>query len=385
MPAKKKKAEDKQDKIASIVAAINKERGDGTVFSAGSDSRVQVQRFSSGHPDLDDALGGGWPKARIIELYGAESGGKSTTCFHAIASHQAEFPDEPCAILDTENSMDAQYAADVGVDVDSLIIHQQDPESGAAEELLNVLKTMIIHGVKMIVVDSVAGLVSQTESSGEFGDQHMALQARLMSKALKEITSLAGKHDCTIFFTNQLREKIGVMFGDKKTTSGGNALKFYASVRVNIVKIKSKEEVQKIDGEEVVVSSRSRLTVQKSKVSPPLKSAEVCITFGWGFDLEAGVLEKALKRGIITRKGSWFSMDGEQIGQGSAKVLELLRSDASLLQNISDRLKESTALEVETEEPEEPAKRGKVFDKIVEKMEVGNEDESVEESSVESC
>jgi len=331
---REKKRVERLKKVGQICTAINNGKfggpnKDACLFFGGAEVK-SVERFPSGAKTLDWALGGGWPLGRICEVYGPEGGGKSTLCLHAIAEFQRAYPDVNVAIIDSEFSFDVDYAKALGVDVDILIIHQ--PESG--EQALNVLEQLVYQGVRLIVVDSVAALVPQAELDGEIGDAHVATQARLMSQALKKLVGVVGRSEACILFTNQVREKIGVTWGKRTTEPGGRALKFYASCRVDVVAI-GKE----VEGEEVV-SNRIKATVTKNKVAPPFREAHFVITFGHGIDQIAALLSEAIDRKVIKKKGAWFSMGNEQLGQGRANVLNRLREDAGFRQKLEEKLAE---------------------------------------------
>jgi recombination protein RecA len=339
--AKVKEVKDERaERIARICGAINKssfggENGDAVMWLGSRDALV-LERFSSGEPGLDDALGGGWPKGRFIEIFGPESGGKTTLTLHAIAEFQKKYPNEDCALIDTEYTFDEWYAQRLGVNTKYLIVHQPD----AGEQALNVLEMLIKQGVAMIIVDSVAALTTRAELEGDIGDTHVGEQARLMSQALRRLTMEAGKHGATVLWTNQMRDKIGVTWGDKTTTPAGRALKHYASVRVHIVAIGKVKE--KVKGEDVVVSTKNKASVKKNKTAPPFKVAEFCISFGHGIDRVAGILDNAIAFKVVKKSGAWFSFNGVdasgntglQLGQGRAQTLVLLRKDAELLGRI---------------------------------------------------
>ena len=307
----------REGRIKKICAAVNSGQFGGAnkdalqYFGGGVDRRVR--RFSSGHPSIDDALGGGWPIGRVIEVYGPESGGKTTACLHAVAEHQMAFPDEDIAFIDVEHSLDQEYAEALGVDLEPLMICQ--PESG--EQAVNVLRQLIALGVKLIVVDSVAALTTTNEMGGDIGDDHMAERARLMNRTLRMITADAGKRGCTVFFTNQIYEKIGVTYGEKTTTPGGRALKFYASVRAEIRRIGSEKESAADDAD--VVGAKTKFTVKKNKTAPPFRVATITLTFGVGFDRVIGVLDAAVDAKVVQKRGSWFSFGDEQIGRASCR------------------------------------------------------------------
>ena len=334
-PKKSTTNNDIEARLEKISANINKTAYGGEHHDAvswiGSSKSTDLERFSSGDPGLDEALGGGWPKGRFIELYGEPSSGKSTLTLQAIAEHQKKYPDEICALIDTEYTFDCHYAENIGVDVKHLLTLQ--PESG--RQALNVLNMMILNGVKLIVVDSVAALATDAELEGDIGDTHVAEQARLMSQSLRLITISAGQNNATVFWTNQVREKVGGLgYGDKTTTPAGKALKHYASIRAQIVTIGKNKE--KINGEDVVVSTKTRVNVQKNKTSAPFKTAEFSISFGWGIDRVAGIFDKALEKGVVTKSGNTFMFGEEKIEVGRQKAMDKLRSDKALCDRIND-------------------------------------------------
>lgn len=340
---------EREQRLKLICDTINKTAFGGSNKDAltylGSRDSIQMERWSSGDPGLDDALGGGWPRGRFIELFGPESGGKSTLVLHAIAEFQSKYPQEDCALIDTEFSFDEFYARRIGVDTKFLMVHQ--PDSG--EQALNILKLLIQNGVKLIAVDSVAALTTKAELEGDIGDQHIGQQARLMSGALRQLAAEAGRHDATVFWTNQVRDKIGVMWGDRTTTPAGRALPHYASIRCNISAIGKVRE--KVKGEDVVVSSKNKVTVRKNKTAAPFKTAEFCISFGYGIDAVAGILDSAIEHKIIIKKGAWFSFKGDKdnIGQGRAGVLKRLRKEKDLFDEVKSKLSEARKAGIEAE------------------------------------
>ncbi len=325
------------ERIRKICATVNSGDFGGENKDAitwlGSREMVRIERWSSGDNELDWALGGGWPKGRFIELYGPESGGKTTILLHAIAGHQMSYPEEECALIDTEFAFDEEYAMNLGVQTKYLIVHQ--PESG--EQALNVLRQLIQLGVGCIGVDSVAALTTQAELDGALGDDAVAQQARLMSKSLKVLTAEAGKRRATVFWTNQIRDLINVSYGDKTTTPAGHALKHYASIRVNIRRIGSQKET--IEGEEQFVANQVRCDVKKNKTAPPFRKAEFFISFGRGIDRAVSVFDSAVKHKIIEKRGSWFSFEATNIAAGRGKCIVLLQENKELLNKIAEALK----------------------------------------------
>lgn len=346
----------RERRLKDICEAINKGVFGGESHDAvtylGSRDMVSIERFSSGSPRLDEALGGGWPKGRFIEIFGPESGGKTTLVLHAIAEHQKKYPDEDIALIDSEYSFDEEYAANVGVQTKWLMVNQ--PSSG--QQALNVMRQLIQNGVKFLVVDSVAALTTKEELEGDIGDAQMADQARMMSRALRTLTTEAGSRKVTIFFTNQMREKIGVMYGDKTTTPAGRALKHYASVRVQISRIGTVKD--KVGDEEIVVSAKTKADVKKNKTAAPFMKAEFCISFGHGIDHVAEVVDTAIEMKVIEKRGAWFGLKatGEQIAQGRLGVLDALRTNEEWLKKVSE------AVEAAKKEPvEEKSAAGSGF------------------------
>jgi len=291
---------------------------------------LDIESISSGSLLLDEALGvGGYPKGRIIEIYGPESSGKTTLALHALAESQKA--GGIAAFIDAEHALDPTYAKKLGVNIDELWISQ--PDSG--EQALEICESLVRSGaVDMIVVDSVAALTPQAEIDGDMGDSHMGLQARLMSQALRKLTALLSKSNTTIVFINQIRMKIGVMFGNPETTTGGNALKFYASVRIEVRKIESLSK-----GADDIVGNRIRIKVVKNKVAPPFKKVEVDLMFGEGISYVASILDASVKYDLIEKSGSWYSYNGEKIGQGRDKSIEFLKQNTDIAIDLDKRLR----------------------------------------------
>jgi recombination protein RecA len=329
--------ESRKDRLRQVCIAINKaEKREDAITWLGSGDSVLMDRFPSGCPELDVALGGGWPKGRFIEVYGPESGGKSTTCLHAIAEYQRAEPEKDVALVDTEYTFDEIYARNIGVDTELLLVHQ--PDSG--EQALKVVRHLIRHGVGLIIVDSVAALTPKAELEGEIGDIHVGQQARLMSQALRMITSEAGQRGTTIFFTNQVRDKIGVMWGDKTTTSGGRALRHYASVRVNVsivAKTKSGDEI---------IGAKVRAEVKKNKTAAPFKRADFYISFGTGIDRVAAVCDSAIVSGVVKKRGAKIylavvghSLSNQIIANGRMDFIEKVKGDNSLFKFLVEQVR----------------------------------------------
>lgn len=326
MKKKQTKIENSND-LEDLLETLKSRFGEGAVMTLGEAKKIKVETISSGSFSLDLALGGGLPKGRIIEIFGPESSGKTTLALHAIAEVQKN--NGKAAFIDAEHALDPEYAERIGVKVKDLIISQ--PDNG--EEALSILETLVRSGIiQIVVVDSVAALTPRAEIEGEMGQQQIGLQARLMSQALRKLTAIAAKSNTIIIFINQIRQKIGVMFGNPETTPGGLALKFYASVRIDIRKI---AQVKK--GDEIV-GSRVKAKVVKNKIAPPFKAAEFDILYGEGISYEGDVLNLALKYGIILKSGSSYSFDGEKLGVGYDNIREKLKEDKKLLNNIKNKI-----------------------------------------------
>ena len=333
----------KEDKLKALDVAlgqIEKQFGKGSVMKLGdSNVNMNVEAVPTGSLSLDIALGlGGVPKGRIIEIYGPESSGKTTLTLHAIAEVQKQ--GGTAAFIDAEHAIDPVYAKNLGVNIDELILSQ--PDSG--EQGLEIAETLVRSGaIDLVVVDSVAALVPQVELDGEMADQQMGLQARLMSKALRKLSGVMNKTDCTIIFINQLREKIGVMFGNPETTTGGRALKFYSSVRVEI----RRSEVIK-NGTEIV-GNKVNIKVVKNKVAPPFKSTQVDIIYGKGISRDGEVLDLAVDKDIVDKSGAWYAYKGEKIGQGRENAKRYLVEHPDIMNEITEAIKASL-MPVEEEE-----------------------------------
>ena len=308
----------------------------------GDRAAVDIEPIPSGSLLLDDALGiGGYPKGRIIEIFGPESSGKTTVALHVVAEVQKM--GGIAGFIDAEHALDPTYAAHIGVDIDNLYISQ--PDNG--EQALEITETMVRSGaVDVIIVDSVAALVPKAEIDGEMGDSHVGLHARLMSQALRKLTGIISKSNCVVIFINQLREKVGVMFGNPETTTGGRALKFYASVRLDVRRI----ETLKVGGE--VVGNRTRVKVVKNKVAPPFKEAEFDIMFGKGISKEGDILDLAVLHDIINKAGAWYSYNGEKIGQGRENTKLYLANNPEVMEEIEQQVRNKCGIGVDAEQTE---------------------------------
>lgn len=328
----------KEDKIKALEAAIsNIERsyGKGAVMKLGDPSAsMNVETIPTGSISLDIALGmGGVPKGRIIEIYGPESSGKTTVALHMVAEVQKR--GGIAGFIDAEHALDPVYAKNIGVDIDNLYISQ--PDNG--EQALEITETMVRSGaVDIIIVDSVAALVPKAEIDGDMGDSHVGLQARLMSQALRKLTAVISKTNCVVIFINQLREKVGVMFGNPETTTGGRALKFYSSIRLDVRRI----EALKSGGE--VVGNRTRIKVVKNKIAPPFKEAEFDIMFGQGISREGDILDLAVNLNIIVKSGAWFAYNDAKIGQGRENAKQYLRDNPAVMAEVEKKVREHHGL-----------------------------------------
>jgi len=313
---------------------INKQFGDGAIRRLGDSKTVDVELFSSGSLSLDLALGGGYPKGRILEIFGPESSGKTTIALHAIAEIQKK--GGTAAFIDAEHALDPSYAKKLGVDVDNLLVSQ--PDNG--EQALEICETLVrSNAVDIVVVDSVAALVPQAEIDGDMGDSHMGLQARLMSQALRKLTGIINKSHTTVLFINQIRMKIGVMFGNPETTTGGNALKFYASLRLDI------RRTGQIKNGEDIIGSRTKVKVVKNKIAPPFRVAEFDIMYGEGVSRTGDVLDLAVQHGIVGKSGAWFDYNEAKIGQGREATKEYLKQNPEILEEIDKKVRAKVAEE----------------------------------------
>ena len=335
---------EKEEKLKALDAAISQiERsyGKGAIMKLGDPTRqMNVETIPTGSLSLDIALGlGGIPKGRIIEIYGPESSGKTTVTLHMIAEVQKR--GGIAGFIDAEHALDPVYAKNIGVDIDNLYISQPD----CGEQALEICETMVRSGaIDIVVVDSVAALVPKAEIDGDMGDSHMGLQARLMSQALRKLTAVSSKSNCTVIFINQLREKLGVMFGNPETTTGGNALKFYSSVRMDV---RRKEQLL-ANGE--AIGSRTKVKIVKNKIAPPFKEAEFDIMFGEGISREGDVLDLAADQGIVNKSGAWYAYNGEKIGQGRENAKTYLKQHPEVLEELDRLVREKFSLGMKADE-----------------------------------
>ncbi|MEI6054388.1 MAG: recombinase RecA [Candidatus Saccharibacteria bacterium] len=311
---------------------INQQFGAGAIRRLGDTKTVDVELFSSGSLSLDLALGGGYPKGRILEIFGPESSGKTTVALHAIAEIQKG--GGTAAFIDAEHALDPAYAKKLGVDVDNLLVSQ--PDNG--EQALEICETLVrSNAVDVIVVDSVAALVPQAEIDGDMGDSHMGLQARLMSQALRKLTGIISKSHTTVIFINQIRMKIGVMFGNPETTTGGNALKFYASIRIDI------RRAGQLKAGEEIIGSQTKVKVVKNKIAPPFRTAQFDIMFGEGISRTGDVLDLAVQYGVVGKSGAWFDYKEAKIGQGREATKEYLKQNPDVLDEIDAKVRAKVA------------------------------------------
>ncbi|MBP3477675.1 MAG: recombinase RecA [Lachnospiraceae bacterium] len=351
---------EKDEKLKALDAAlgqIERQFGKGAVMKLGDPSvQMNVETIPTGSLSLDIALGlGGIPKGRIVEIYGPESSGKTTVTLHMIAEVQKR--GGIAGFIDAEHALDPVYAKNIGVDIDNLYISQPD----CGEQALEITETMVRSGaIDIIVVDSVAALVPKAEIDGDMGDSHVGLQARLMSQALRKLTAVISKSNCTVIFINQLREKVGIMFGNPETTTGGRALKFYSSVRLDVRRIESLKQ----GGE--VIGNRTRVKVVKNKIAPPFKEAEFDIMFGEGISSVGDILDLAAENNIINKSGAWYAYEGNKIGQGRENAKQYLRDNPAVCAEVERKVRELFNLEVDVVEtpvqdkaPKETAKEEK--------------------------
>ena len=328
------RAGDREKALEAALLQIERQFGKGSVMRLGEESRVPVEVIPTGSIALDVALGiGGYPRGRIVEIYGPESSGKTTIALHAVAG--AQKAGGIAAFIDAEHALDPDYAQKLGVDTDALLVSQ--PDTG--EQALEIADMLIRSGaIDIVVIDSVAALVPKAEIEGEMGDSHVGLQARLMSQALRKITGALSQTKTTAVFINQLREKVGVMFGSPETTTGGKALKFYASVRLDARRIETLK-----DGTDAV-GNRTRVKVVKNKMSPPFKVAEFDILYGMGISREGGLIDLGVEQGIVRKAGAWYTYEGDQLGQGKENARNYLRDNPDLTDEIEKKIKEKLGI-----------------------------------------
>ncbi|MFC8451130.1 recombinase RecA [Kitasatospora sp. NPDC057223] len=336
---------DREKALENALAQIERQFGKGSVMRLGDQSRAPIDVIPTGSTALDVALGvGGLPRGRVVEIYGPESSGKTTLTLHVAA--QAQKLGGTVAFVDAEHALDPEYARKLGVDTDALLVSQ--PDTG--EQALEITDMLIRSGaVDLIIIDSVAALVPRAEIEGEMGDSHVGLQARLMSQALRKIAGALNQSNTTAIFINQLREKIGVMFGSPETTTGGRALKFYASVRLDIRRIETLK-----DGTDAV-GNRTRVKVVKNKVAAPFKQAEFDILYGHGISWEGGLIDMGVENGFIRKAGAWYTYEGDQLGQGKENARNFLRDNPQLAEEIEKKIKEKLGIGPKTETPAEGA------------------------------
>jgi recombination protein RecA len=329
--------EEKLKALDAAIGQIERQFGKGAVMKLGDPSvQMNVETIPTGSLSLDIALGlGGIPKGRIVEIYGPESSGKTTVTLHMVAEVQKR--GGIAGFIDAEHALDPVYARNIGVDVDNLYISQ--PDNG--EQALEITETMVRSGaIDIVIVDSVAALVPKAEIDGDMGDSHVGLQARLMSQALRKLTGVISKSNCTVVFINQLREKVGIMFGNPETTTGGRALKFYSSVRLDVRRI----EALKQGGE--VIGNRTRVKVVKNKIAPPFKEAEFDIMFGEGISSVGDILDLAAENGIVNKSGAWYAYNGNKIGQGRENAKQYLKDNPEICNEVEQKVRELFNLEV---------------------------------------
>ena len=335
---------DRAKTLEAVMAQIEKAHGKGAVMRLGDEVRVPIDVIPTGSIALDVALGiGGLPRGRVVEIYGPESSGKTTVALHAVAS--AQKAGGIAAFIDAEHALDPDYAQKLGVDTDALLVSQ--PDTG--EQALEITDMLIRSGaIDIIVIDSVAALVPRAEIEGEMGDSHVGLQARLMSQALRKLTGTIHNTGTTAIFINQLREKIGVMFGSPETTTGGKALKFYASVRLDVRRIETLK-----DGTDAV-GNRTRVKVVKNKLAPPFKQAEFDIIYGQGISREGGLIDMGVEHGFVRKAGAWYTYEGDQLGQGKENARSFLRDNPDLADEIEKKIKEKLGVGPQVDKPADP-------------------------------
>jgi recombination protein RecA len=336
---------DREKALEAALSQIDRQFGKGSIMRLGDEGRVPVEVIPTGSIALDVALGiGGLPRGRVVEIYGPESSGKTTLALHAVAN--AQRAGGIAAFIDAEHALDPEYAQKLGVDTDALLVSQ--PDTG--EQALEIMDMLIRSGaIDVVVVDSVAALVPKAEIEGEMGDSHVGLQARLMSQALRKITGALNSSGTTAIFINQLREKIGVFFGSPETTTGGKALKFYASIRLDIRRIETLKEGQE------AVGNRTRVKVVKNKMAPPFKQAEFDILYGVGISREGSLIDMGVEHGFIRKSGAWFTYEGDQLGQGKENARAFLRDNPDLADELEKKIKEKLGIGAKIDKPADAA------------------------------
>ncbi|GHS86416.1 recombinase RecA [Cellulomonas hominis] len=335
--------QDREKALEAALGQIDRQFGKGSIMRLGDEGRAPVEVIPTGSVALDIALGiGGLPRGRVVEIYGPESSGKTTVALHAVAN--AQKAGGIAAFIDAEHALDPEYAKKLGVDTDALLVSQ--PDTG--EQALEIMDMLIRSGaIDIVVIDSVAALVPKAEIEGEMGDSHVGLQARLMSQALRKITGALNSSGTTAIFINQLREKIGVFFGSPETTTGGKALKFYASIRLDIRRIETLKE-----GTEAV-GNRTRVKVVKNKMAPPFKQAEFDILYGVGISREGGLIDMGVEHGFVRKSGAWYTYEGDQLGQGKENARSFLRDNPDLAAEIEKKIKEKLGIGAKLDAPAE--------------------------------
>ncbi|MCH8559604.1 recombinase RecA [Nesterenkonia sp. LB17] len=338
-------SKDREKALEAALAQIDKQFGKGSVMRLGDETRAPIETIPTSSIAMDAALGiGGFPRGRVVEIYGPESSGKTTVALHAVAN--AQKMGGIAAFIDAEHALDPVYAQKLGVDTDALLVSQ--PDTG--EQALEIMDMLVSSGsIDIVVIDSVAALVPRAEIEGEMGDSHVGLQARLMSQALRKIAGRLSQTKTTAIFINQLREKIGVFFGSPETTSGGKALKFYASVRVDVRRIETLKEGTN------AVGNRTRAKIVKNKMAPPFKQAEFDIIYGEGISREGGLIDVGVENGLVKKSGAWFTYDGDQLGQGKEKARTFLKDNPDLADEIERRIREKLGLIAPLEDEGGPA------------------------------
>ncbi len=346
--------EEKRKALENVFGQIEKQYGAGAVMRLGEKANAEVEAIPTGSMALDIALGiGGVPRGRIVEIYGPESSGKTTVALHIVA--EAQKLGGEAAFIDAEHALDPVYAEKLGVRIDDLIVSQ--PDTG--EQALEITEQLVRSGaIDVIVIDSVAALVPKQEIEGLMGDSHVGLQARLMSQALRKLTSVVSKSNTTAIFINQLREKVGVMFGNPETTAGGRALKYYSSVRLDV------RRVEAVKGDEGAIGNHTKVKVVKNKVAPPFKEAEFDIIYGEGISKSGNIVDVGVDFGVIQKSGSWFSYEGERLGQGRESVKKLLEEDSALCFEIEQKIREKAGLPLADENAENAQEMATAFSPV---------------------